>query len=233
MIFQAGGGTNGLALAGRFADGVYAIEDSRAQRNALREPPNAPDATPTRSRCSPASCPPSPRRAALGRRRLLDESVDLRRRVRYLGAMIGLPLDYDHIDEPIPDSARAAARPSPFDPRSARALEVARQGWTLRDILAHAVIDYHPVVAGTATDVADHMQRWFEAGACDGFSVAIDGYHDGVDAFVDQVVPILQERGLFHHDYEGPTLRDHLGARAQYGLDQRLTAPEPAHTRSS
>ncbi|MEV0367913.1 hypothetical protein [Nocardia fusca] len=172
------------------------------------------------------------RRAALDRRRLFDESVDLRRRVRYLGAVIDLPLDYDHIDEPIPDSALAAARPSPFDPRSVRVLEVARQGWTLRDILAHGVIDYHPAVAGTATDIADHMQRWFEAGACDGFSVAIDGYHDGVDAFVDLVVPILQERVLFHHDYEGPILRDRLGARAQNGLDQRLTALNPP-TRSS
>ena len=104
-----------------------------------------------------------------------------------------------------------------------RALEAVREGWTLRDVLAHGGIDYHPVVAGTATDVADHMQQWFEAGACDGFSLAIDGYHDGVDAFVDQVVPLLQERGLFHLDYAGPTLRDHLHAREQYGLDPRVT----------
>ena len=71
---------------------------------------------------------------------------------------------------------------------------------------------------------ADHMQEWFEAGACDGFSVAIDVYEDGIDTFVDEVVPLLQERGLFHHDYEGTTLRDHLGAPAQYGLDPRIAA---------
>jgi hypothetical protein len=64
------------------------------------------------------------------------------------------------------------------------------------------------VVAGHAADVADHLQQWFEAGACDGFPIAVDGYHDGFDAFVDQVVPILQERGLFHDDYEGPTTAD-------------------------
>ncbi|MEU1984441.1 NtaA/DmoA family FMN-dependent monooxygenase [Nocardia sp. NPDC019395] len=231
VIFQAGGGTNGLALAGRFADGVYAnpytIEDGRAQRNALREAAERAGRDPDEIKMFAGFMPTiaASRRAALDRRRLLDESVDLRQRVRYLGAMIGIPFDYDRIDEPIPESMLAAARPSPFDPRSARALEVARQGWTLRDILAHGVIDYHPVVAGTATDIADHMQQWFEAGACDGFSLAIDGYHDGVDAFVDQVVPILQNRGLFHHDYEGPTLRDHLGARAQYGLDERLSVP--------
>ncbi|MER5848104.1 hypothetical protein ABT126_13865 [Streptomyces sp. NPDC002012] len=35
-------------------------------------------------------------------------------------------------------------------------------------------------------------------------------------------MPILQERGLFHLDYEGRTLRDHLGVPDQYGLDPRL-----------
>jgi len=164
----------------------------------------------------------SSQRAALDRRRLLDESVDLRQRVRYLGAMLGLPLEYGQINEPLSARELAEARPSPFDPRSARALEVAQEGWILRDVIAHGVIDYHPVVAGTVGDVADHMQQWFAAEACDGFSLAIDGYHDGVDAFVDQVVPLLQERGLFHLEYEGTTLRHHLNSRYQYGLDPRL-----------
>ncbi|KPI15743.1 hypothetical protein OK006_10803, partial [Actinobacteria bacterium OK006] len=146
-------------------------------------------------------------------------------RVRYLGTMIGLPLGYDQIDQPLSARQFADAEPSPHDPRSARALEVAREGWTPRDVLAHGVIDYHPVVAGAAADAADHMQQWFEAGACDGFSIAIDSYHDGVDAFVDEVVPLLRERGLFHDDYEGPTLRENLGAHEQYGLDRRLTNP--------
>nr|WP_207307581.1 hypothetical protein [Kocuria rosea] len=72
---------------------------------------------------------------------------------------------------------------------------------------------------------ADHLQEWFEAGAADGFWVSIDVYEDGIDTFVDEVVPILQERGLYHHDYEGATLRENLGAHEQYGLDARLTDP--------
>ncbi|WP_200951868.1 hypothetical protein [Arthrobacter sp. Soil736] len=60
-------------------------------------------------------------------------------------------------------------------------------------------------MTGTPTHVADHMQDWFEGGASDGFSLAIDSYHDEIDALVDEVVPILQERGLFHLDYEGTT----------------------------
>ncbi|MDX2932695.1 NtaA/DmoA family FMN-dependent monooxygenase [Streptomyces ipomoeae] len=229
VIFQAGGGSYGLELAGRYADGVYAnpytVEDGQAQRNALRDAAKRAGRDPDEVKMFAGFMPTiaASRRAALDRRRFLDESVDLRRRVRYLGAMIGLPLTYDQIDEPLSASQLADAVPSPHDPRSARALEVVREGWTLRDVIAHGVIDYHPVVAGTAADVADHMQQWFEAEACDGFSPAIDGYHDGVDAFVDQVVPLLQERGLYHLDYEGHTLRDHLGAREQYGLDPRDT----------
>ncbi|GEO18517.1 hypothetical protein [Microvirga aerophila] len=125
------------------------------------------------------------------------------------------------LDEPLSQQQLAAARPS-ADPRSTSALRIAREGWSPLDIIAHGVIDYQPVVAGPPVEVADHMQRWFEAGAADGFWVVPDVYEDGLDAFVDGVVPMLQNRGLFHRDYAGTTLRDHLGAPAQYGLDPRV-----------
>ena len=41
-----------------------------------------------------------------------------------------------------------------------------------------------------------------------------------MDAFIDGVVPILQERGLFRTEYEGETLRENLGVGYQYGLRQ-------------
>ncbi len=139
--------------------------------------------------------------------------------------MLGLDLHPDQLDQPLTPAQLAVAQASPRDPRSPRALEIAREGWTIRDVLAHGVIDYHPTPVGPASVTADHMQEWFDAGACDGFWVNIDVYEDGIDTFVDEVVPLLQERGLYHHDYEGATLREHLGAHAQYGLDSRLTDP--------
>ena len=33
----------------------------------------------------------------------------------------------------------------------------------------------------------------------------------GVDEFVDKLVPVLQDRGLFRKEYEGATLRENLG----------------------
>jgi FMN-dependent oxidoreductase (nitrilotriacetate monooxygenase family) len=228
VVFQAGGGGNGLEMAARYATGVYAnpftIEEGRAHRDALRSAAERAGRNPDEVKLFAGFMPSvaSSRRAALDRRIALDESVDLHHRVRYLGAMIGLELTPAQLDEPLNVRQLDVARANLGDPRAARALEVAREGWTLRDVLAHGVIDYHPVVPGTAADIADHMQEWFEAGACDGFSVAIDVYADGIDAFVDQVVPLLQDRGLFHRDYAGTTLRDHLGAPAQYGQDPRL-----------
>jgi hypothetical protein len=59
--------------------------------------------------------------------------------------------------------------------------------------------------------VADAIQEWFEAGAADGFNIMPPVLPSGLEAFVDQVVPILQERGLFRTEYTGRTLREHYG----------------------
>jgi N-acetyl-S-(2-succino)cysteine monooxygenase len=65
-------------------------------------------------------------------------------------------------------------------------------------------------IIGTASDVADMLAEWYEAGAADGFIISPPALPFGLEDFVDQVVPILQDRGLFREDYEGTTLRDHL-----------------------
>ncbi len=66
-------------------------------------------------------------------------------------------------------------------------------------------------VVGNPVEIADHIQHWFEARACDGFNIFPAYNPDTVTAFADLVVPILQERGLYRKDYSGPTFRHHLG----------------------
>lgn len=63
---------------------------------------------------------------------------------------------------------------------------------------------------GSAETVANRLQQWFEAGAADGF-VIFEPLPGQLDLFVDQVIPILQARGLFRRNYEGTTFREHLG----------------------
>ena len=67
------------------------------------------------------------------------------------------------------------------------------------------------MLCGSAENIADTLQQWFESFAADGFNVMPPYFHEGFEDFVDLVVPILQERGLFRTDYGGTTLRDHLG----------------------
>ncbi|MFQ6395825.1 LLM class flavin-dependent oxidoreductase [Nocardia sp. KC 131] len=69
----------------------------------------------------------------------------------------------------------------------------------------------HRSFAGTPTQIADELQSWFENGAADGFNIMPPYLPGGLEVFVERVVPILQERGLFRTDYEADTLRGHYG----------------------
>ncbi|MCE7059763.1 NtaA/DmoA family FMN-dependent monooxygenase [Dyadobacter sp. CY343] len=228
IIFHAGGSPNGHELAGRFANAVigaaFTIEDARAQRNAFREAAKRYGRDPDEIKYIPGlmTTIAKDRRAALDRRIQLT-AHSFRQRAGYLQQMLSIPIDATRLDEPISKELLQDARPSRYDPRAPHALKIAKEGWILRDILAHGVIDYHPVIVGPGIEAADHMQAWFEAGAADGFWISPDVNSDGIDAFVDEVVPILQERGLFHKEYEGKTLRQHLGAPDQYGIDPRVS----------
>ena len=66
-------------------------------------------------------------------------------------------------------------------------------------------------MVGSPTQVADVMQEWFENEACDGFMLLFPFYPAPLDDFARLVVPELQRRGLFRTEYEGRTLREHLG----------------------
>ncbi|MDT5141707.1 MAG: hypothetical protein QOI79_1039, partial [Mycobacterium sp.] len=64
---------------------------------------------------------------------------------------------------------------------------------------------------GSAQTVAATINDFVQTDASDGFILVPHITPSGLDPFVDQVVPLLQERGVFRADYTGTTLRDHLG----------------------
>lgn len=87
-----------------------------------------------------------------------------------------------------------------------------REGLTLRQLgQRFGGSRSHRVLAGTAEDIADDLQHWFESHACDGFNIMPPHLPQGLETFVEQVVPVLQRRGLFRREYQGSTLREHLG----------------------
>jgi alkanesulfonate monooxygenase SsuD/methylene tetrahydromethanopterin reductase-like flavin-dependent oxidoreductase (luciferase family) len=69
----------------------------------------------------------------------------------------------------------------------------------------------HRTFSGTPAQVADAIQEWYDAGAADGFNIMPAVLPSGLEAFVEHVVPILRDRGLFRREYTGTTLRDHYG----------------------
>jgi alkanesulfonate monooxygenase SsuD/methylene tetrahydromethanopterin reductase-like flavin-dependent oxidoreductase (luciferase family) len=64
---------------------------------------------------------------------------------------------------------------------------------------------------GSAATIAQQINDFVQSDASDGFILVPHITPGGLDPFVDQVVPLLQERGVFRTDYAGLTLRDHLG----------------------
>jgi alkanesulfonate monooxygenase SsuD/methylene tetrahydromethanopterin reductase-like flavin-dependent oxidoreductase (luciferase family) len=83
---------------------------------------------------------------------------------------------------------------------------------TLADLAGHrATLLQGPRFVGTGVEVADHMEHWMEAEACDGFVVAATHTPGAYEDVVRMVVPELQRRGVFRDRYHGRTLREHLG----------------------
>jgi alkanesulfonate monooxygenase SsuD/methylene tetrahydromethanopterin reductase-like flavin-dependent oxidoreductase (luciferase family) len=69
----------------------------------------------------------------------------------------------------------------------------------------------HQSFVGTPEQLVDHMITWLNEGGSDGFNILPPIFPNDLALFVDQVVPLLQKRGVFRKDYAGPTLREHLG----------------------
>ena len=69
----------------------------------------------------------------------------------------------------------------------------------------------HRQVVGTPEQVANTIERLHREGAADGFNLMIDVVPSGLEDFVDEVVPILQKRGIFRSAPVGRTLRENMG----------------------
>lgn len=128
-----------------------------------------------------------------------------------LRKLLGIDLDGVPLDGQFPPDLLAAAGNA--GSRSQLVLDIIRRkNLTVRQVLHRfAGARGHYVFAGTPVQVADEIQRWFGGGAADGFNIMPPWLPGGFEAFADEVVPILQARGLFRTEYTGRTLREHFG----------------------
>ncbi|NCL72649.1 Nitrilotriacetate monooxygenase component A [Rhodococcus sp. YH1] len=86
-----------------------------------------------------------------------------------------------------------------------------REGLTLRQLGKQYGGRYEGGFIGTAAEVADGLQEWFEDGAADGFTLQAPHQPGGFETFAREVVPQLQRRGILRTEYTGATLRENLG----------------------
>ncbi|OXM86222.1 LLM class flavin-dependent oxidoreductase [Paenibacillus rigui] len=114
---------------------------------------------------------------------------------------------YD-LDAPFPDLGELGQ--NSFRSHTDRIKKEAReQGLTLRQIALKEATPKTSFI-GTPERIADLIQEWFEGRGADGFIVGTS-IPNGFNDFVDHVVPILQERGIYRTEYEADTLRGNLG----------------------
>ncbi|WP_313474917.1 LLM class flavin-dependent oxidoreductase [Agrobacterium pusense] len=136
----------------------------------------------------------------------------------------GIPLDRPMVKSDFPD-------PNTVDASKSRVIGYVdmtlRENLTLRQLLRKlAGARGHFVATGTPDQVADVIEDWFRSGAADGFNVMPPIINSQLALFAEEVVPILQKRGLFRQDYEGKTLREHFGLSELGGIK----ADDPRHS---
>lgn len=120
---------------------------------------------------------------------------------------------YD-LDAPFPQESLEHARSSFFTNAKRIADQAREQGFSLRQAVEFGRKLRPGAFVGSAETVAEKMTEWFEARALDGFNIYI-GHPGQFRRFTQQVVPLLQERGVYRTAYEGSTLRESLGLAIQ------------------
>ncbi len=145
---------------------------------------------------------------ARARRLKLDSLVHYDSAIASLSVSLGTDASRFDPDGPLPDIPETNGSKSARE----RLIESSRRdGLTVRQLAQRVGGFAGSAFVGTPKTIADEMEEWLETEACDGFNVMFPFLPQGLDDFVDRVVPELQARGIFRREYEGVTLRENLG----------------------
>ena len=224
VIFQAGESDEGRAFAGDVAEGIYSnaesFEQARDYYQDVKRRVAAAGRDPDHLVILPGLTPIIAATDEEARRKEeeIHGALDLDKAL----VQLGRPFNYHDfrqypLDEPFPDLSHLSL--NGYKGSSERIIRrAAEEKLTLRETAWRFAARRVPFV-GSPKTVADEMERWFVGGAADGFNYRVSN-PDEFDLFVNEVVPILQERGLFRREYEHDTLRGHLG----------LPVPDNRHT---
>ncbi|WNR42601.1 LLM class flavin-dependent oxidoreductase [Paenibacillus roseipurpureus] len=215
VIFQAGASEDGRAFAAKVADAIFAghetIEEAKAYYADIKKRVASEGRNPDEVVILPGIAPIIGRTEEEAERKYQEVAslVTIDKALDYLGRF------FEHhdfsqypLDEPFPELGEFGS--NSFRSGTDKIKQTAKEkNLTLRQV-ALSVATPRNEFTGTPEYVADRVQAWFEENAADGFIIAA-ALPKGLDDFVDLVVPILQERGLYRTEYEADTLRGNLG----------------------
>jgi alkanesulfonate monooxygenase SsuD/methylene tetrahydromethanopterin reductase-like flavin-dependent oxidoreductase (luciferase family) len=215
VIAQAGSSDVGMELAAQTADMVFTaqttVKDGRTFCGEMRDRASRYGRGPDHLRIFPGLMPIVGRSEAEAHekyeelRELVDDELGLRGVARLCGGLDISQFPPDGPLPPLPPSNAARARQQMI-------IDMGRRGMTIRQIgRVLGMSQGHRVAYGTPAQLADDMQEWLEADACDGFNLLFAHYPKPLEDFVTLVVPELQRRGIFRTEYQGTTLRANLG----------------------
>jgi len=215
VVFQAGSSEPGRELAAKSADAVYTapetLEEAKQFYTDLKRRALSYGRNPDHLLILPGIGPIVGRTEEEAERKYNEVAslVTIESALDYLGRY------FEHhdftqypLDEPFPELGEFGSNSFRSTTDKIKS-EAKKQGWTLREVALRASTPRGAFI-GSAEQVADRIQLWFEEGAADGFMIR-NVVPTGLADFVDLVVPILQERGIFRTEYEGETLRSNLG----------------------
>jgi len=227
ILVQAGASEPGREIAAASADVVYAAQDSIPAAKAYYDDIKRRMAKYGRDRDDLKIMPGLRPFVAATRveaqakfdqlQELLDPLVGLARVYNELGDLTGYP-----IDGPVPELTVEPQVRSAYDRIMKR---VRDNNWTIRQLCQNLAGAGGFCLIGTASDIADVMEQWVDAEACDGFNITPAILPGGCEDFVEFITPELQRRGRFRREYEGRTLRENLGLKPHVNRYTRDVRP--------
>jgi FMN-dependent oxidoreductase (nitrilotriacetate monooxygenase family) len=209
VIMQAGASDRGRDFAARWAEVIFAAQDSQAAMQGFYDDVKGRMAARGRA---PAEC-----RILQGLTVVLGETESIaREKAAYLDSLIDPELALAASSSGLAVDLAKVGQEGVADARGNQGMDGTQQ--RIEQQMQDEGLTFDQAVrrgsrftlVGTPAMVADRMQALFEAGACDGFVVAPTVFPGIFEEIATALVPELQRRGVFRRDYTGRTLRENL-----------------------
>lgn len=240
LLVQAGSSEDGRAFAARYAEAVFTAQQTLADGQAfyrdLKRQVAAAGRDPDLVKILPGIVPVvgSTEAEAKAREQELAELQVPAYGLQQLSNLLGKQLTEADLDRPLPDFGAVSEQQGHQSRYEVITQLARREKLTVRELLVRLGGGRgHRTFAGTPEQIANTLEEWADAGAADGFNIMGPVLPRDLALFVDHVVPLLQQRGLFRREYTGRTLREHYGLARPESQYSSATRHAPAAVQSA